>query len=57
MMHFLILLLLGLATTLFITFKIFRNVELRRYLIFLLIIDIWLSVVLMYLLFNAAFDL
>ena len=55
-MHFLILLMLGLATTLFITFKIFRNEELRRYLIFLIIIDIWLSVVLMYLLFSAAFD-
>jgi len=55
-MHFLILLLFALGIFLHYTFKIFRKPELRRYLVLLLIIDIWLSIVLFYLLFSAAFD-
>jgi hypothetical protein len=55
-MHFLILLLLALAIFLFWTFKLMRRPESRRYLVFLLIIDIWLGIVLVYLLFSAAFD-
>ena len=55
-MHFLIFLLFALSVSLFVTFKIFRNKEARGYLAMLLVIDIWLSAVLFYLLFNAVFD-
>lgn len=55
-MHFLILLLFALTFFLYFTFKLLRNREARRYLIILLIIDTWLSIVLVYLLYSAAFD-
>ena len=55
-MHFLILLLLGLSFFLYLTFRLLKQPESRRYLVFLLIIDAWLSIVLFYLLFSAAFD-
>jgi len=55
-MQFLILLLFALTFFLYQTFLIFRKVELRRYLVLLLIVDIWLSIVLVYLLYSAAFD-
>lgn len=55
-MHFLILLLLALAFFLFWTFKLLRRPESRRYLVFLLIIDIWLGIVLAYLLFSAVLN-
>lgn len=55
-MHFLILLLLGLSFFLYLTFKLYRQPDARRYLAFVLIIDIWLGAVLVYLLYSAAFD-
>ena len=55
-MQFLILLLLALAVLLYNTFKLWKRPESRRYLILLLIVDAWLTIVLFYLLFSAAFD-
>lgn len=55
-MHFLILLLLALSVCLFFTFKLLRQVESRRYLVLLLIIDTWLMAVLGYLFYSAVFD-
>jgi hypothetical protein len=55
-MQFLILLLAALAFFLYHTFRIMRNVELRRYLVLLLIVDIWLTIVLFYLFYSALFD-
>jgi hypothetical protein len=55
-MQFLILLLFALSFFLYQTFRLFRKVELRRYLVLLLIVDAWLSIVLVYLLYSAAFD-
>jgi len=55
-MQFLILLLLALAVLLYNTFKLIKRPESRRYLILLLIVDTWLTIVLVYLLYTAAFD-
>ena len=55
-MQFLILLLLALAFFLYLTFKLFKQPEYRRYLAFVFIIDAWLIVVLGYLLYSAVFD-
>ena len=56
-MHFLILLLLALAVFLYFTLKLLRKPESRRYLILLLIVDTWLTIVLVYLLYSALFDI
>jgi hypothetical protein len=55
-MHFLILLLLGLTVVLYFTFRLWRRSDLRRYLVLLLIIDGWLSIVLFYLFYSAIFN-
>lgn len=55
-MHFLILLLLALSIFLYFTFKLLRRPEYRRYLILLLIVDTWLAIVLIYLLYSAVYD-
>lgn len=55
-MHFLILLLLALSFFLYLTFKLIRLPEFRRYLVLLLIIDVWLSIILFYLFYSALFD-
>ena len=55
-MHFLIFLLFALAFFLFFTFKLLKQPGSRRYVALLLIIDAWLSVVLVYLLYSAVFD-
>ena len=56
-MHFLILLLSALAVFLYFTLKLFRQPESRRYLVLLLIVDVWLTIVLGYLLYSAFFDI
>ena len=56
-MHFLILLLFALAVFLYFTLKLFRQPESRRYLVLLLIVDVWLTIVLGYLLYSAFFDI
>jgi hypothetical protein len=55
-MHFLIFLLIALAISLYFTFKLLRQRQSWRYLFFLLLIDIWLLVVLVYLFYSAIFD-
>ncbi len=55
-MHFLILLLLALSFFLYITFRLWRKPQYWRYLVLILIVDIWLVIVLGYLLFSAFFD-
>ncbi len=55
-MHFLILLLLALAVFLYFTFTLLKRPESRRYLVLLLIVDAWLTIVLGYLLYSAVFD-
>lgn len=55
-MQFLIILLLVLSFFLYQTFRLWPKVELRRYLVLLLIVDAWLSIVLMYLFYSALFD-
>ena len=55
-MHFLILLIFALSMALFFTFTLYRSKASRGYLAMLLIVDIWLSIVLSYLLFSAVFD-
>ena len=55
-MQFLILLLAALSFFLYLTFKVIRQPESRRYLLFLFVIDAWLGIVLAYLLYSAIFD-
>jgi hypothetical protein len=55
-MHFLILLLAALAFFLHLTFRLWKNPDARLYLALVGIIDAWLMIVLVYLLFSAAFD-
>ncbi len=55
-MHFLILLLFALAVFLYFTFTLLKRPESRRYLVLLLIVDAWLTVVLVYLLYSAILE-
>jgi uncharacterized membrane protein YedE/YeeE len=55
-MHVLILLLAALAVFLFLTFKLARQPDMRRYLYFFILIDAWISLVLVYLLVTAVVD-
>ena len=55
-MPFLILLLFVLALLLYLTIRLKHRKELRRYLIFLVIADVWVVLVLSYFLFSAVFD-
>ncbi len=55
-MQFLILLLALLSFFLYLTFNLIKKPGNLRYLIILFIIDGWLSIVLVYLLYSAAFD-
>jgi nitrogen fixation/metabolism regulation signal transduction histidine kinase len=55
-MHVLILLLAALAFFLFVTFKLARQPDLRRYFYFFVLIDAWISMVLVYLLVTAVVD-
>lgn len=55
-MHFLILLLLGLGFFLYFTLRLWRQPGMGRYVVLLLIVDGWLSIVLGYLLYSALFD-
>lgn len=55
-MQFLIFILLALAISLYFTFGLLKKKESWRYLVFLVLIDTWLSIVLIYLLYSALFD-
>jgi len=56
LMHFLILLLLGLSFFLYVTLRLWRQPGMGRYVVLLLIVDGWLAIVLSYLLYSALFD-
>lgn len=55
-MQFLIFILIILTVSLYFSFKLFKKREYWRYLVFLLLVDIWLIIVLGYLLYSALFD-
>jgi hypothetical protein len=55
-MQFLIFILLGLSISLYFTFSLLKKRESWRYLVFLVLVDTWLSIVLIYLLYSAWYD-